>query len=204
MKDFNFSSLHEKVRPLVIFPYKQDEHGDYLSVRIKPGNYLSTLSFIKNTWAKYSNNETPDYTFLDQDIQKMYLADQRTGKIAAVFSILAIVIACLGLFGLATFISEQRTKEIGIRKVLGASVHEIIGMLSKEFVKWIIIANVIAWPLAYYFMHKWLQNFAYRTEMSIWIFISSGAIALLIALLTISTNAIKASTANPIKSLKYE
>jgi putative ABC transport system permease protein len=204
MKDFNFASLHEKVRPLVIFPFKQDEYGNYLSVRIKPGDYLSTLSFIKNTWKKYSNNETPDYKFLDQDIQKMYLADQRTGKIATIFSVLAIVIACLGLFGLATFISEQRTKEIGIRKVLGATIPEIVARMSREFIKWVVVANVIAWPVAYYFMSKWLQNFAYKTNISLWAFILSGTAVLLIALLTISSIAIKAATANPIKSLKYE
>jgi len=204
MKDFNFTSLHEKVYPIVIFAYKQNQCGDFLTIRIKPGGYLSTLSFIENTWKKYSNNEAPDYTFLDQNIEKMYLADQLTGNLAAIFSVLAIAIACLGLFGLATFIAEQKTKEIGIRKVLGATITEIVARMSKEFIRWILIANVIAWPLAYYFMNKWLQNFAYRINISVWAFIISGVSVLLIALVTICSIAIKAATANPIKSLKYE
>jgi putative ABC transport system permease protein len=204
VKDFNFKSLHEAVFPLVLYSYKPKAYGDFLSVRIKPGDYAGAKSFIENTWRKYAGNEALNYSFLDQSLQKMYLSDQRTNKIAAIFSALAIFIACLGLFGLATYVTEQRTKEIGIRKVLGASVPEIILMLSKEFTKWVVIANVIAWPVAYYFMDKWLQDFAYKTNISIWIFALSGALALVIALLTVSTNAIKAATANPVKSLKYE
>lgn len=204
VKNFNFKSLHEAVFPLVIQPYKLKDYGDYLSIRIKPGNYTKTITFIKNTWGKYAGDEMLNYSFLDQDLNKMYLSDQRTNKIAAIFSVLAIFIACLGLLGLATYVTEQRTKEIGIRKVLGASVPEIVTMLTKEFTRWVVIANIIAWPAAYYFMNKWLQDFAYKADLSIWIFILAGLLALIIALLTVSINAIKAATANPVKSLKYE
>ena len=120
------------------------------------------------------------------------------------FSILAIIIACLGLFGLISFATEQRTKEIGIRKVLGASVQGIVGLLITKFIKWVLMADIIAWPLAYFFMNNWLKNFAYRTDMSIWIFIISGLTALAIALLTISYQTIKAATSNPVDSLRYE
>jgi putative ABC transport system permease protein len=120
------------------------------------------------------------------------------------FSILAIFVACLGLLGLAAFVTEQKTKEIGIRKVLGASVMEVVTLLSKEFIRWVLIANVIAWPLAYYIMNNWLKNFAYRIDMSFWIFLASGVLALLIALLTVSSHAIRAATANPVESLRYE
>ena len=134
----------------------------------------------------------------------LYIADQRTSKIASTFSILAIFIACLGLLGLASFVTEQRTKEIGIRKVLGASISSLLFMLSREFLKWVLIANIIAWPVAYYAMNNWLNNFAYRVNINLWIFILSGIAALIIALFTISSHAIKAATSNPVKSLRYE
>jgi putative ABC transport system permease protein len=204
VKDFNFMSLHEAIQPIAIFPFKPGGAGEYLSVKVKPDNYAGTISFLRNTWKKYAGDETLDYSFLNNNMENLYIADLRTSNIASVFSILAIFIACLGLLGLASFITGQRTKEIGIRKVLGASVPEIIIMLSKEFLRWVILANIIAWPIAYYFMNKWLQDFAYKTEISIWIFLTSGTLALIIALLTVCTNAIKAATANPVKSLKYE
>ncbi|MDR3625839.1 MAG: ABC transporter permease [Ignavibacteriaceae bacterium] len=204
IKDFNFSSLHEAIRPLVIFPYRSKSFGEFLSVRTKPGNYANTLSFLQNTWKKYAGDEAMDYSFLDQKLQHLYLTDQRTSKIALIFSALAILIACLGLLGLVAFITEQRTKEIGIRKVLGASVPEIMVLLSKELTKWVLVANIIAWPLAYYLMSNWLKNFAYRINITLWVFFLSGLLALLIALLTMSVHAIKAATANPVKSLKYE
>ena len=144
------------------------------------------------------------YRFLDDSFNEMYNSEQRVGKIAMIFSILAIFIACLGLFGLATFIAEQRTKEIGIRKVLGASVNGIVQLLSKDFLKLVLIAFVIAVPISWWAMHRWLQDFAYRINISWWIFIIAGFLALVIALLTISFQAIKAAIANPVKSLKTE
>jgi putative ABC transport system permease protein len=204
IKDFNFMSLHEAIQPLVIFLYKTGSMGDYLSVKIKNADYPGTISFLKNTWKKYADDETMNYIFLDNNLEELYKTDFRASKLATVFSLLAIFIACLGLLGLASYTTEQRIKEIGIRKVLGASVLEITGMLSKEFVKWIVLANVIAWPIAYLLMNKWLQNFAYKANITIWSFILSGLFVLMIALLTIGSIAIKAATANPVKSLKYE
>ncbi len=205
VKDFNYRSLHEPIRPLAIrlFP-KQGFIGQFVTARLAPGDHLSTISSIENVWKKYAGDEEFSCNFLDDNLQKLYAADRRTSQIAGAFSILAIFIACLGLLGLAAFVTERRTKEIGVRKVLGASVIEIVSLLSKEFVKWVLIANVVAWPLAYYFMNNWLENFAYRVDMSIWIFVVSGAMALIVALLTVSSHAIKAATANPVESLRYE
>jgi putative ABC transport system permease protein len=205
LKDFNYRSLHEPIRPLAIrlFP-NRGFIGRFVTVRLAPGDHLSTISFIENVWKKYAGDEEFNWNFLDDSLQKLYAADQRTSEIAGAFSVLAIFIACLGLLGLAAFVTEQRTKEIGIRKVLGASVAEIVALLSKEFVKWVLIANVVAWPVAYYVMNNWLNNFAYRTNISLWIFVASGVLALIIALLTVSSNAIKAATANPVESLRYE
>jgi len=134
----------------------------------------------------------------------LYQKETKLGQIFSYFTVIAIFIACLGLFGLASFITEERTKEIGIRKVLGGSVSDIVMLLSRGFTKWIVLANFIAWPVAYYFMNKWLQNFAYRVNLSVWIFILSGLAALAIALLTVSYQSIKAATANPVEALKYE
>jgi putative ABC transport system permease protein len=205
VKDFNYRSLHEPIRPLAIrlFP-NRGFVGRFVTVRLAPGDHLSTISFIEYVWKKYAGDEEFSWNFLDDSLQKLYAADQRTSEIAGAFSVLAIFIACLGLLGLAAFVTEQRTKEIGIRKVLGASVAEIVALLSKEFVKWVLIANVVAWPLAYYVMNNWLKNFAYRTEISLWIFVASGVVALVIALLTVSSHAIKAAMANPVHSLRYE
>ncbi len=204
VKDFNYHSLHEPIRPLVISLLPETSAGQFVTVRLAPGNHLSTISFIKGAWRKYAGNEEFDFNFLDNSLQNLYAADQRTSKIAGTFSVLAIFIACLGLLGLAAFTTEQRTKEIGIRKVLGASVPEVIALLSTQFAKWVLIANVVAWPLAYYVMNNWLQNFAFRAIISLWIFIASGAMALVIALLTVSLHAIKAARANPVESLRYE
>ena len=159
---------------------------------------------MENTWKKFAGNEAFDYNFLDQNLSHLYIAEQRTSKIASTFAVLAIFIACLGLLGLAAFITEQRTKEIGIRKVLGASIPSLLFMLSKEFLKWVLVANIIAWPVAYYVMNNWLKDFAYRIDINLWIFLLSGIIALVIALLTVSSHAVKAAIANPIKSLRYE
>ena len=144
------------------------------------------------------------WTFLDQNLARMYSAEEKIGIITTVFSVLAIIIACLGLFGLISFVTEQRTKEIGIRKVLGASVTEILIILSKEITVWVIFANLLAWPVAYLFMEKWLKDFAYRINISPVIFVLSGIIALVIALMTVSYQAINAALANPVKSLRYE
>jgi putative ABC transport system permease protein len=192
VKNFNYESLHKEIRPLVIRLYPERGFGQFVSVRIAPNNYQSTISFLQNTWKKYAGNEAFEYNFLDKDLANLYLNEQRTSNIATIFSVLAIFIAC------------QRTKEIGIRKSLGASVPEIVFLLSKEFTKWVLVANAIAWPLAYFIMNNWLMNFAYRITITPWVFLISGIIALLIALLTVSIHAIRAATTNPILSLRYE
>jgi len=207
VKDFNFQSLHEPVQPLAIRFFRAQEYRynrQIVSIRIAPGDPRQVIAFLESTWKKFAGDETFDYSFLDQNLQNLYTIDQRTNRIVTSFSLLALFIASLGLLGLAAFVTEQRTKEIGMRKVLGASVVEIMMLLSKEFIKWVLIANVIAWPLAYYIMNNWLKNFAYRTDLSVWIFAASGFVVMLLALLTVSSHAIKAATANPIESLRYE
>mgnify|MGYP001340701450 CR=1 FL=1 len=204
IKDFNYTSLHDAIRPLVISLYGSNDAGKYISIKIKTTNVDETVSFIKSTIGKYSGAGKFEYGFLDKNFEKLYLDDQRASKLTTVFSILAVIIACMGLLGLIMFITEQKTKEIGIRKVLGASTSEIMSNLSGEFAKWILVANLIAWPTAYYFMNRWLQNFAFRIDLSIWTFVISGVATLVIAALTVSINVIKATTANPVESLKYE
>jgi putative ABC transport system permease protein len=202
VKDFHFESMHQVIKPLVIFLNRGQT--ECLIVKIREKNIPAAISYIKNEWNKFVPNKPFEYYFLDDKFNKLYSSEVKIQQIFTMFSMLAIFIACLGLFGLAAFTAERRKKEIGIRKTLGASVYGIVFLLSKEFIKWVLIANVIAWPVAYYFMNKWLQDFAYKTEMSIWIFLVAGILALIIALLTVSANAIKSATANPIKSLKYE
>jgi len=204
VKDFNYESLRQTVRPLVMLLFGSQGFGKYVAVRIAPDDYRATLAFLEDTWRKYAGNEAFEGNFLDQNLERMYRADTTVSKIAAIFSVLAIFIACLGLLGLAAFITEQRTKEIGIRKVLGATVPEVIALLSAEFAKWVLIANVIAWPLAYFITNRWLQDFAYRINLSVWVFLVSGLVALAIALVSVSSQAIRAATANPVESLRYE
>jgi putative ABC transport system permease protein len=145
-----------------------------------------------------------EYSFLDDQFNQMYKREQTMGKLLVLSSVLSIFVACLGIFGIASYTTERRIKEIGIRKVLGASVPGIILQLSRGFTKWVFLANIIAWPIAYYSMNKWLQNFAYRTNLDVWIFFLSGLTALTIALLTVAYKTIKAATANPVNSLRYE
>ena len=173
-------------------------------VHIQSGDMNAALQNIGNTWHKLNATEPFDYSFLDKDFQKNYDAENRLAAIVSDFTIIAILISCLGLFGLATFSAEQRIKEIGVRKVLGASVTGIVTLLSKDFLKLVGIAIVIASPVAWFLMNKWLQSFAYRTPISWWVFVITAFIALFIALVTISFQAIKAAVANPVKSLRTE
>ena len=201
VKNFNFESLHHDVGPLA---FRLGRSTYLLSLKVNTSNINGLVSSIQNKWRALAPGMPFSYRFLDDSFNEMYRGEQRVGKIALIFSVLAIFIACLGLFGLATFIAEQRTKEIGIRKVLGASVQGIVRMLSKDFVKLVTIAFIIAAPLAWYFMNKWLQDFAYRIELSWWIFAVAGLAALLIALVTVSFQAIRAAISNPVKSLRTE
>ena len=204
IKNFNYESLHQKIRPLILYLSSVRQPGSVLTIRVSSSNLRQAISSVEKTWKKFTNDEKFSYNFVDQNLARLYEAEQKTEQINTVFSSLALFIACLGLFGLAAFITEQRTKEIGIRKVVGASVIEIVITLSKEFIKWVILANIIAWPVAYYIMNNWLKNFAYRVNLDWGIFILAGVIALIIALATVSFQTIRAAKANPIDSLKYE
>jgi len=201
MKDFNFASLHDKISPVVL-NYVPDNGA--ISLRINTGNVDGLMSQIKNKWKSFSPSQQFNYSFMDEDFDAAYRSEQRVGQIFISFSTLAIVIACLGLFGLAAYAAEQRNKEIGIRKVLGASVSAIVGMLSMDFVKLVFISILISSPIAWIVMNKWLQDFAYRVNMHWWILGIAGSVAILIAFITISFQSIKAALANPVKSLRSE
>jgi len=204
VKDFNFQSLLTKVEPLVIFnaPYFNDG-----VIKLKSSKYndiKTVLQKLETVWRRYSPDFPLEYHFLDESLASQYQSEERFGKAFLGFSILAIMIACLGLFGLSSFTIEQRTKEIGVRKILGATVNNITVMLSKQFIWLVLISNFIAVPVAYYLMTKWLQDFAYKININWWVFVLSGGIAFLIALGTVCAQAIKAATANPVESLRYE
>src|SRR5690348_227446 len=200
VKNFNFESLHQDVGPLCFFLGS----GGLGIFKVNTSNIQNTIAQVESKWKQLAPGLPFSYRFLNESYDEMYRAEQRVGKIALIFSAIAIFIACLGLFGLAAFIAEQRTKEIGIRKVLGASVSSIASMLSKDFVKLVIISFILAAPLAWWAMHKWLQGFAFRINISWWVFAAAGFIALLIALLTVSYQAIRSGLANPVDSLRTE
>jgi len=202
VKDFNFRSLHTKVEPMALI--LAPNYISAISVRIQPGNIKRTIDFIQQKWESTFPGELFEFSFLDNRMNQLYENEMKMQNIFIIFSCFSIFVACLGLFGLSVFIAAERTKEIGIRKVLGASIGKIILLLSKEFIAWIIIANIVAWPFAWFIMNKWLQNFAYRVDIGIWIFILSASLALIIALITVSYQSIKAAVANPVESLRYE
>lgn len=201
VKNFHFASLRENIGALCMV---LDKSTDAVSFRLSADNITGIIKNVEAVWKKLSPGEAFTYSFLNEDFNAMYTSEQRTGKIFIVFAVLAIFIACLGLLGLATYAAEQRTKEIGIRKVLGASVSNIAGMLSKDFLKLVIIAAVITFPVAGWVMNRWLQDFAYRITISWWIFLIAGLVAVLIALIIVSFQAIKAAVSNPVKSLRTE
>lgn len=202
MEDFHYRSLHEAIAPIVL----QVGNGPMpnILVRIQGTDIPQTLGFLEQTWNEFVSNQPFYYTFLDDDFAALYRAEQQLSKIFTGFAVLAILIACLGLFGLASFMTEQRTKEIGVRKVLGASVSQVVFLLSKEFTKLVMVAFVVAAPLAYFAMDWWLQDFAYHTPLGVGTFVLAGVLALLIAWLTVSYQSIKAAFANPVDSLQYE
>lgn len=202
VKDYNSSSLRNEMRSLV-FMHRPKWFLEF-AVKVNTFDISSTIRDIKDVWAKFFSKYPFEYHFLDESIDSLYKSEERYSNVISTFSVVAIFIACLGLFGLASFVTEQRKKEIGIRKVLGASVQSIIQYVSKEFVILVIISNIIAWPVSYYFMNRWLQEFAYQIDLNVWMFLVSGLITLLIALTTVGYQAIKAALANPVKSLKYE
>lgn len=202
IKDFHFETLGQRIGALCLF--SSGEGFRYLFARVSPQNLDATIRFMQEVWKKFETHYPFHYQFFDDDFDSLYRSERRIGTIARYFALLAVFISCLGLFGLATFMAERRTKEIGIRRVLGASFMEIIVLLSKEFTKGVLVSNVIAWPVAYFVMNKWLQNFAYRTRIGAGIFLASAALTLGIALLTVSFQSVKAAAANPVDSLRYE
>ena len=203
VKDFHFKDLHSGIESYG-FLLNRQPYYNYLIAHVKADNIQSTIKSIGVDWTKLNPNEPFEYSFLDQDFQKNYMAEERLSSIIRYFTIIAIFISCLGLFGLTTFSVEQRIKEIGIRKVLGASTSGIVSLLSKDFLKLVMIAFVIASPVAWWAMNKWLQAFAYRISVQWWIFALAGFLALLIAFATMSFQAVKAAISNPVKSLRTE
>jgi putative ABC transport system permease protein len=200
VKNFNFKSLHESISPLMMS--LQREGG--LIFKVKTTDVAGLLSSMKTKWESYKTGEPFTYSFLDELFEKAYAAEQKTSTLLNIFAVITIFVSCLGLFGLVTYTVEQKTKEIGIRKVLGASVPQVSIMVSKEFIKLVLIACVIAFPLAWYAMHQWLQDFAFRINISWTVFVIAALMALSIALLTVGFKAVKAALSNPVRSLRTE
>ena len=201
LKDFHFKSLHERISPLMMV---LGRHSGSVIVKAKTTDMSGLLTSMEKNWKNLTAEAPFTYSFLDERFQATYEAERKTGTILGIFAGLTIFIACLGLLGLAIFMAEQRTKEIGIRKVLGASVTSILTLLSKDFLKLVLLANLIAWPLAWWGMHQWLRDFEYRINISLWVFALAGMAALLVALLTISIQAVRAALSNPVNSLRSE
>jgi putative ABC transport system permease protein len=201
-ENFHYRGLQHKVEPLVM--EWNPERFRRMTLTINTGNLGETLAFTGKTWKSLFPGYPFEYYFLDDDFNKQYLAEEQTGALFGIFTILGQFIACLGLLGLAAFTTQQRTKEIGVRKVLGASIPGITFLVSKEFLKWVVLANIIAWPTAYIAVNKWLSSFAYRTQIGIWSFIVSALLALLVAIVTVSYQSIRAAATNPMEALRYE
>jgi putative ABC transport system permease protein len=201
VRDFHFTSLHRKIEPVVlhIWPWL-----NYVLVRVDVTHLPEVLGELEEVWQKFDANHPFTYTFLDDNFGRFYQSEKRLGQVSGYFALLAVFIACLGLFGLAAFTAERRTKEIGIRKALGASVANILFLLSKDFMKLVILANLMAWPVAYIAMQSWLQRFAFRIEIGSWMFLAAGGLVLIIALVAVSLQTIKAAVTNPVEPLRYE
>ena len=205
VKDYHFQSLHEKIKPLGLSVHPLF-YGptNYLILDVKSSDYSGLIAFIQNTWDQINPGSPFGYSFLDQDFQRNYEKEELTLQLVQYFTLIAIVIACLGLFGLTTFTAEQRISEIGVRKVLGASISQIVTLLSKDFLKLVVISIVLSSPIAYYIINEWLSGFAYRIDVKWWVFLIAGAMAVVIALFTVSFQAVKAALTNPVESLRTE
>ncbi len=205
VKDYHFLSLHEEIQPLVLYnanPYG----GDYyrMSLRARPENIQETIGYLTSKWREFDSQYPLEFVFLDDQYDALYRTEERLGKLFGYFTALAIIIGCLGLFGLSAYSAEQRTKEIGIRKVLGATTSNVTMLLVREFTKWVLLAVLVAWPVGYFLMHNWLQNFAYRINLGAGSFLLAAFLAFIIAIMTVTYQALKAAMANPAESLKYE
>jgi putative ABC transport system permease protein len=210
VKDFNYESKQTQIRPMAIILLngiaKDNEYtsANFILARLNPGNPDTSIDFIKNAWTQLSNGEPFKYTFLDEEYNNLYRNEAKTQQLFLLFAILSVFIAGLGLFGLASYMALQRTKEVGVRKVNGATRGNIILLLSKNYAKWVLIAFVIACPVSWVILNRWLMNFAYHADLSWWIFLTSGVAALFIALSTVSWQAWRAATRNPVDALRYE
>ncbi len=203
IQDFNFESLKSTVRPLIMT--LGPEPNSEMAIRVSPGNLSEKLEILEKTWKKHSDGAAFEYSFVDANFQALFLAEQKMGNIILVFTVLAISIACLGLFGLAAYTTEQRSKEISIRKALGASMANLVTILSKDFTLLVVLAFVISGPLTYYFMNRyWLQNFAYRVDIDVFLVLLAGVISIVIAWLTVSYQSFKTAASNPVDYLKNE
>lgn len=206
VKNFYYETKYQKIKPLVILNINRPNgsKAQYLSIRVKSDNDKQMISELARIWDQYSMNIPFDYTFLDKRYEAMYSNEIYLKKLFFGFSILSIFIACLGLLGLVTYMIQQRTKEMGIRKTFGASTYKIVLLLAKNLMKWILISNVLAWPLAWYFFDQWLNKFAYRCDILWWYFPVAGILSLFIAIIPVSYQTIKSASTNPIDSLRYE
>jgi putative ABC transport system permease protein len=201
VRDFHFESMHAAIRPLVLFP---EIRSRYLLVKLDGYNLSETIGLVEKKWKELIPNIPFEYTFLDDEFSKLYKAEQQLGIVMNLFAVVAILLACLGLFGLCSYMMQQRTKEIAIRKVLGASIVSIVNLLSSRFVKLIVLAVLLAYPAAYFMMNAWLQEFAYRISISPWVFVLVALTSLLIALLTVTIQSVRAAVASPVESIKSE
>jgi putative ABC transport system permease protein len=204
VKDFHIASLQHKIEPLVMMMPPAVNEQDNLYVKLAKGKTTEALAYLKSTYAKFDNDNTADFNFLDENFARQYATEQKQEQLSFVFTVLAFMIACLGLLGLVIFTTVQRTKEIGIRKVLGASVTSVTIMLGRDFMQLIAIATIVAIPVAWFAMNKWLQDFAYRIDIEWWMFLLPGLIAISVALMTVCMQSIKAAVANPVESLRTE
>ncbi len=202
VKDFHTTSLREPIRPTALFIFPKAFQS--LLIRFNPASFRTTLPLIQDTWHKFVPDWPFDFSFLSDEYDAMYRNEERLGQVFNAFAALAVFVACLGLFGLASYTAERRTKEIGVRKVLGASNRGVVSLLSRGFLRLVLIANLIAWPIAYFALRRWLEDFAYRVEMSWWMFALVGGITLLIAFATVAMQAVRAARANPVEALRYE
>ena len=201
VKDFNFSSLHSDIKPAILMMYP---YYGLIAVRIKPGNITRSIAQIQNAWDQTAKNSPFNYTFLDEDFANLYKAEHNMESVLWLFTMLSIFISCLGILGLTAYTIKQRFKEIGIRKVLGASIQNITTLLSKDFLKLVVISVFIASPVTYFSIYKWLNSFAYRINISWWVFLLAGLGAIVVAFVIIGFQSVKAAIANPVKSLRTE
>jgi hypothetical protein len=200
--DFHFLPMTEEISPLFLFDAPR--YSSTLFVKVNGSNTDQTVEYLQDVWEKTNPGFPFEYRFLDAAYDELYMAEDRLGRIFKYFSILTILISCLGLFGLAAFLAEQRTKEIGVRKILGAGIPRIISTLAGGFLKWVVLANIIAWPVTYFIMTRWLEGYAYHTKLSGWIFLTAAIISLSIALATVSFQTLRSASRNPVNAIKYE